>query len=443
MAFQGANLQIQRSLLNRVGNDTRYTIIDALMDARNQNNSITETDLQYSDGKKRQFKMNYYPVVCDGEGSCDDNVCDTGTTLAPKQQLFSVNRCTASKVWRLAVDDIRLVDDDYTFSDHARAQIASVLSGVRKGLAQDMAAILAANVGCQPNGAATKQLQLTDPLNGSIRPLGLWAIEQTFQDSGMASPFIVGGSDVFTWQKATQIGGLNNAGQETGRFNNANMYYDPLVEGAFADDTTGHIIAFDPQMLKFVTFSRNAGMFATNWTGLEDMDRQFKESKNGKIKGTFIDPVTGLMWDLDIRFQDCDEEHWTFQLRLEWDIFFLPDYVCNIDCVNGIYHFTTCLPAAIECPTPVEPVIVTPTVYEFTPGGTYPKYIGDLTLGGQSSTPNVTVANITQYAAALTAAMDGYNFTVSGSDIVYTGYNPISGTANNGTIVIEFEAATT
>lgn len=443
MSFQGANQQIQRNLYYRIKNDTRYEVIDAIMAAARQNSSITETDLQYSQGKKRVFKMNYYPVVCDGEGSCTDNVCDTGTALEPKQQTFEVSQCTASKVWRLNVDDIRLTDDDLTFSQHALAQIASVLGGVRKALAQDIAAILVANVGCLPDGQESKQLALTDPATGAIRPLGLWQIEQTFQDAGMASPFIVGGTDVFTWRKATAIGGLNQLGQETGRFNNGQMYYDPLIDAAFGDDTVGDILAFDPQMLKFVTFSRNAGMFATNWRGLEDMDRQFKESKNGKIKGTFIDPVTGLMWDLDIRYQDCDEEHWTFQLRLEWDIFFLPDYICNIDCVNGLYHFTTCLPTPVECSdvTPEPPV--TPTLFEWTPDVDYPLYISQLTFAGQNSNPNVTVDNINELAAALTSAVDGYTFSVSGTEIQYTGFSEKGGSMNAGTITIDFSPATT
>lgn len=443
MSFQNANQQIQKNLYNRVKADTRYQVIDALIAARIQNNSITEQDLQYSAGKKRQFKMNYYPVVCDGEGSCSDNVCDTGTVLEPKQQLFEVSRCTASKVWRLNVDDIRQTDDDLTFSAHALAQISSVLGGVRKALAQDIAAILAGNVGCLPDGQPSKQLSLTDPSSGAIRPLGLWQIEQTFEDSGMASPFIIGGTDVFTWKKATGIGGLNAAGQETGRFNNAQMWYDPLVESAFGDNTKGHVIAFDPQMLKFVTFSRNAGMFATDYKGLESMDRQFKESKNGKIKGSFIDPVSGLIWDLDIRFQDCDEEHWQFQLRLEWDIFFLPDYVCNIDCVNGLFHFTTCLPTPVECPDVPPPTPVTPTQYEWTPGDIFPKYVGQLNLAGQISNPNATVTNVTELAALLTSAIDGYTFSVSGSDIVYTGYSALSGSINNGEVEIEFIVATT
>lgn len=441
MSFQNANLQIQSNLLTRAKSDTRYKLIDALVDARRQNNTITETDLG-ANGKLRQFKMNYYPVVCDGEGSCDDSICDTGTVIAPKQLNFDVTQCTASKVYRLNIDDIRLVDGDMSFSDHAMAQIGSVLGGVRKALDQDMAAILVANVGCQPDGNPTKRLSLTDQTNGALRPLGLWTIEQTFEDAGMSSPFIIGGTDVFTWSKATQIGGLNASGQDTGRFNNAQMYYDPLVDAAFGDNTHGHVLAFDPQMLKFVTFSKNAGMFATNWTGLQDMDKQFKESKNGSIKGSFLDPVTGLIWDLNIRYVDCDEEHWTFKLRLLWDIFFLPDYVCNVDCVNGIYHFLTCLPVPVEC-SDVEPVPpATPTIYNWNPSFAYPLLMSSLTLAGQSNNPNVTVTTDAELAAALTNAISGYSFSVSGSNITYTGYSEIGGTLN-GTINIDFEPATT
>lgn len=443
MSFQNANLQILKNLYYRVKTDTRYTVIDALIAARAQNNTITESDLQFSAGKKRQLKMNYYPVVCDGEGSCDDNVCDAGSKLEPKQQLFTVSKCTSSRVFTLAVDDIRYTDDNLSFSDHALAQISSMVGSVRKALAEDMAAFLAANVGCLPNGQPTRELSLTDPTTAAIRPLGLWTIEKTFHDAGMASPFIVGGEDVFYWSKATTIGGLNNQGQETGRFNNAQMYYDPLVENAFGDSTQGHIIAFDPQMLKFVTWSKNAGMFATDMKRLQDMDRQFRESKNGKIKGTFVDPATGIMWDLDIHFEDCPDEEWRLQLRLEWDIFLLPDYICNIDCVNGIYHFTTCLNPEPECPDVTPPTPVVASTYEWTPDLEFPLLLSNLTLAGQTSQPNVTVANLTQLAAALTQAVDGYSFTVSGSDIVYTGFHAISGSANSGTVTIEFEAATT
>lgn len=443
MSFQNASQQIQRTLLNRVQNDTRYKIIDALVDARRQNNSITETDLRYSEGKQRAFKMNYYPVVCDGEGDCSDTICDPGTVLEPKQAVFNITRCTASKVYRLNVDDIREVDDDFMFSDHARAQIASVMGSVRKALAQEMIALIVANVGCMPDAQPTRQLALTDPATGAIRPLGMWQIQQAFEDAGMANPYIVGGTDVFTWGKATQIGGLNQQGQNTGAFNNDNLFYDPLVDAAFGDPTQGHILAFNPQMLRLVTFSDNAGMFATDWTGLQDMDKQFKQSKNGTIKGSILDPVTGLIWDLNIRYEDCEPEGWTFQLRLKWDIFFLPDYVCNVDCLNGIFHFTTCLPTPVECSDVTPPAPITASTYEWTPGGIFPEYFGDITLGGQTTAINATAANITEMAALLNANIAGYTFSVSGSDIVYTGFSAISGSANGGTIEIEFTKATT
>jgi len=110
--------------------------------------------------------------------------------------------------------------------------------------------------------------------------------------------------------------------------------------------------------------------------------------------------------------------------------------------VNGIYHFTTCLPTPVECSDIEPPAPVTPTVYEWNPAFTYPLLMSSLTLAGQTSNPNVTVTNDTQLAAALTSAVDGYSFSVVGSNIVYTGYNEIGGLLN-GTITIDFEPQTT
>lgn len=443
MAFQNANLQLQNNLYNRQVNDPRNRIINALVEARNES-TASELNLGYGPGKLRQVKINYYPVICDAASDCSTSVCDTPRILEPSNELFNLTRCVSSAVFGLNVDDIRQVDADLSFSDHALEQIRSVLGSVRAELADQIAALLVANAGCQPDGSASRLLNFTDPATGAIRPTGLWQIEQAFEDAGMTNPYIVGGDQVFIWQKATQIGGLNQDGQNTGAFNNNNMFYDRLVDKQYVDQTVGHVIAFDPRMVRLVTFSENAGMFATDWDGFESMDRQFRESKNGTIKGSFLDPVTGLIWDLDIRYVDCPTEQWTFQIKLRWDLWFMPDYVCNLDCVTGVFAFETCKPAEITCPTPAVPTPVTPSLFEWTPDLDYPTFIADVTLGGVSTQVNTSVANNTQLVAALNSAFAGrYSFSLVGSDIRYTGYGAISGSANNGTIEIEFQIATT
>ena len=75
------------------------------------------------------------------------------------------------------------------------------------------------------------------------------------------------------------------------------------------------------------------------------------------IEGVMADPLTGLLWDLNVNYDKCNYR-WTFQWKLEWDIFVMPPAVCDIPGVNGIFHFTTCPAVQYTCPdggTPATP----------------------------------------------------------------------------------------
>src|SRR4051812_16230259 len=100
MSFKNANQQIQRFVLNWGNLARSYEIIRALVDSRRFNSTITEKD-NGPDGKLREFKMSYIPILCDTEGSCSDSVCDSGTVVAPKQKNFLLKQCTASKVYQI------------------------------------------------------------------------------------------------------------------------------------------------------------------------------------------------------------------------------------------------------------------------------------------------------------------------------------------------------
>src|SRR5690606_31601737 len=139
-----------------------YEVLAAVLAARQFNTSITETDLQSEDGKKRQLKINYYPPVCTDEGTGQESICDAGTVVAPKQTFFEIKNVTASAVYQLNRDDIRYVDGNYSFSDHAKAAINAALPAVRRKLANDVAGLLAGNVGLLPDGNSTRLLPFLD-----------------------------------------------------------------------------------------------------------------------------------------------------------------------------------------------------------------------------------------------------------------------------------------
>lgn len=437
MSFKNANSP-KAAFIGVYGNTERnYPVITAVTNASRQNNFLSVEDGDFGrDGKFRKFKVTYYPLNCDPVGSCSTTVCDAGVVEEPKQEFYAPKGCIASKVQRLNVDDLRWVDDGgLTFSDHAKAQINAAMPGMRKELATQMAAKLATNAGLLPDGTASRRVTFANGTNGMVNPQGQWEIERAFADAGYNAPYVVGGAaDIYTWQRATAIGAANN-GINTAALGLNNLFYDPLVNDAFG--TTGpHIIAFDPAVLKFVSWSENAGIFATDWQSVEDLDKLFWQSKLGSIHGTFLDPVTRLLWDFDAKFVDCagpnNKGYFQWQLRLNWDILFMPQD-CGPFGTNGIFHFTACAPVLAPCPTgDAYPTPPTPETYEYTPGAIFPYYIGELNIAGQVTEPGVNVANITELAAIMNANSN-MTFTVSGSDITYSGLSAISGSMNGGT----------
>jgi hypothetical protein len=407
MSFKNAMQATQKSILQYAKQGRPYEVLAAVLAARQFNNSIVETDLQSEAGMKRQLKINYYAPICDDAGTGSENICDAGNKVEPKQVFFEVSKLTSSAVYQLNRDDIRYVDGGYSFSDHAKAVINAALPAVRRKLAIDVADLLVANRSLLPNGADTQMLPFLDKTNGTINPMGLWEVERIYRDAGLNNPFIVGGTDVFHWRKAVEIGGVNEKGQN---------------------------VSLDPQMLKFVSFNRNAGIFATDLQNIDAIDTVYQTGGTDYIHGVLADPLTGLLWDLNVIYDKCNYR-WTFQWKLEWDIFFMPPNVCNIPGVNGIFHFTTCAPVVYECPdgTPLEGG--TSDTFDWDTNGviTYPLFINKLEIAGQTLYPNLTVANITELKNLFNDSTNGYLFTVTGTKLLYTGYSGMSGQINDTT----------
>lgn len=431
MSFRNAMQATQKTILNYTKTGRPFEILAAVLAARQFNTTITETD-NGTNGKLRSLKINYYPPVCSDDGNCNANLCDAGIVLQPKQMYFDITRCTASAVYQLNKDDIRYVDGNYTFSDHAKAQIYSVLPTVRRKFATEVAALLVDNAGVLPDGNEDQLLPWIDKTSGAANPMGLWEIERVYRDGGLMAPFIVGGSDAFYWRKAVEIGGLNDKGQNVAQMGRTNVYYDSIINETYADSSVEHTIAFDPSMLKFVSFSDNAGIFATDLSDIDALDRIYQGGPTDYINGALVDPLTGLIWDLDVNWDKCNKR-WTFQWRLKWDIFFMPPMVCHdVQGVTGIMHFTTCAPAAVTCPTPASPTSPVDSTFSYDASAlTFPLFVHKLELGGQVTYPDEQVANAAALRTLFNANYNGITFGGSGTTISYDGFAAIAGQIND------------
>lgn len=448
MSWGNAFRYLQKNIFDYTLDTKNINTLLAVLEARRDNTTIVEADVVSEPGKKRPLKINFFAPRCEDDGECTDTVCDAGTALAPVQDWFEINQCTASAVYKLNKDDIRLVDGNYQFSDFALSSIRSVFPTVREKLSTDVAAMIVAEVGVLTDGNSSRAVSIMDASTAGMNPLGFYQIQREYQNSGYSGkmPYIIGGSvQVDNWQKSTALATVNTTiGIDMGRARPmGNLYYDQLINDTFADASQEHIISFSPDMLKFVSYSENAGIFATDVTNIRAIDAMYQRGYPSLVNGGLVDPRTGLLWDLDILFVPCDsvtgKPAWTFKWKINWDIFFMQPRVCNIPGLNSIFHFTTCLEQAPICGDNPYPSAATATTRTGDASGlTYPLVIQKIeigTLGVVFNMPNepTSVANIGELRDLLNESQGSITFAVSGSNLTYSGFTNNTLTINEGT----------
>lgn len=445
MPYSQANQLIQ-TFVPYYGNLARsWKVLDFVMDASAANNQIDMIEnsgflFNGTGGKLRQVRMNYFPVQCDVDGSCDQTLCSEGEVIEPKQALFNIDDCYATKVVRLNKNDIRQIDDNtWDFNQVARQIFASMWPQARKGLALKILTKLYGLAGVHPDGNPEKRVTVTDPATGIVNPMGMLEIEREYQDAGLESPYILGGADVYNWQRMVGIGGLNAQGQYIDRADVSRSYYDDnLTASIFADDALGgYILSVAPTAIKYVWYSENAGIFKTDMASIDDLDKIYHSGRDGFIEGVLIDPVTGLPWDLYINYSKCGQ-YWDMFIRHRFDIFVMPDQNCGLS--NGIMKWRTCPYVIAACPTGVTPSpAVTPSTFSWTPTLADLPIIANSTIAGFSAQLNQpeTITTLADLAAYMTANSQ-YTFTVNGADIEYEGVQAITATFNNADVTATF-----
>lgn len=448
MSFANANLPIQL-FVNDYGNLGRtYQAIDYVKSVSDANFKVEldPSTFLFNPGKQRQVKMTYWPILCEVDGSCDANVCDTGTEYEPKQVMFDITRCTASQVFSLAKNNIRLLDNNtWDFSQVAKMIINSALPQLRRQLATDWVDYLTTLAGLHPDGNPTHRITVTNPTNGIINPIGLNDMRREYAENGLSQPYIMGGAEVYNWLSMARIGGLNAQGQYVDQVSTQDVWWDDgLLTQTLDDSANGDwIIAIAPEVFKYVYYLENAGLFATTSPDATPaaLNTLFQRGTETLLNGVIVDPVTGVPWDFDLYFSPCGKK-WNWQLRHNWDFFVMPDVACLGQGVNGIMLYRTCPYKIAACPTgdnPSTPVAL--DTFQWDPGSIFPRTIYTSDIAGVDTVNNtpVTVTNRAELAAYMSGA-SGIAFTANGNNIEYTGYSAISASlvTNDGTVTSSF-----
>lgn len=445
-AFQD-NLQFA---LNYGNTDRTYEAIRYFVETSRANTTISMDETSFlargqrsGVGKKRQLRLVFFPILCEDTGTCEDNVCGDGERVAPQMEVFNITECTASAVYEIQADDIRLIDDEVSFTSIARNIMFSALPAFRRKLALAMITKGYSLAGYHEDGNEYhKIVNITDP-GGRINPLSLTYLNKEYADLGLRSPRILGGGDFYAWRELKNIGGLNDDGVYVNRAGNNMVYYDDNLQNTLFNDAANGdwALSIDPATFKLVTYNKNAGMFMTDLNSIDDIAQLRWRSTEGYIRGTFYDPMTGLLYDFDAKYEDCDDI-WKFQWFIEWDMFVLPNITCNEpnSLVNGIMKWRTCPIVIPNCPTgqsPSTPVTATP--FSWTPTLADLAQIYNSSINGFDTVQNEPVA-ITTLAQLATYMTNNSNivFTVNGSDIEYTGQHGIAVSFNSGAVTGTF-----
>lgn len=430
MAWTDAS-QLVLKLYTDVPTDERIRTLQAVISASEKNNVITVKDNGKGPGKKRALKLVYFAPNCNPNTSCSTSICD-GEAREPIAEDFVISNCISSETYTLDIDNVRQVDDgSFELDDYALNTLKEQMNQVRRGLNAALAAKLVTYQGKFSDNSDIKQIPFVDPQTGSLNPRGYFEIERSVQEIGMKNPYIIGGQDVFMWEKGVMIGGLNQHGQRVDALPYGNAYWDPTIEAAAGDNTKGHIFAFSANAIKLVTYVKNVGQFAnaapTTLDGFNKLSQMFRSS-DSYLRGAVVDPMTGLMYNLSIERIACTDS-FNMQVSVEWDLYNLPQMLCNIPGVTGVFHFTTCLPVEALCPSPSQPLPPAPVAYIATvETADFPMALTSVTVGASTYPIGATVNNQVQLAAALTTAIPGYHFSGSNTNqtVSFVGYQGLT-----------------
>lgn len=429
------HINVQRWIRNwALTSAIRHEFSEAVIAASRLNTTIQQSDYRNENGA-RKFTAKYFPPICELDFDCSKTICDTGTTLKASTKDYYIKQCSKSPVFAISAKELHDLDG-ITPNSYFMEMFSNALAAARKTFNIQLIAYFIANMGRFPDGSDKKVVSLFDVEKKTIDPFGNVVIATTFSNAELNQPIVIGGSQVQFVRSLLPISGQNQDGINTGGLPYSNYYYDQAVNEAFGGGE--HLIAFDPQVLKFVSYTENSGRWSTDLKGLSvtDIEGLFSQGIGKNVYfGSIIDPVTGLMWDLDVVHEPCTNGdkfgEWRFQFGLFWDVFFMPDRVCNDPSVNGIFHFTGCQIQPTVCADVTPTPVVQKSTFEWTPpADCYPKFVNTIKLGSTDFGIEANINDINDLVAALNSA-GTYQFAVDGTNVTYQGYSALNGNIND------------
>ncbi len=333
MAFtEGLCEAVQSSLIEIHGakapslSRTQTGYLDALQSAQN-NAGITKVPVDNGTGKKKQVRIKFIKRGVEDDIVEVDNTktCATDLEKEPFEDTVEITKFIGTKGMKFDEEEMRkLCEADSAYMGGViRAMINPLVTKLNKALIT----LQSANFGDfydNDNDAQTVQLLQGD--NEAPRYLGEHQIKEDFADLEVnEKPMVIGAGNLSKYASQVAIGCCNGDGVDLSRGGDLMYFRDKAVESILG---ANHFIGLVPGMVQLLTWNKYVGTY---------------RKENDKFsKGTFVDPVTGLTFDMKWQYDECLEIY-SVRFFLNYEMYFLPDnaYAAGdpMNGVNGSLHY--------------------------------------------------------------------------------------------------------
>jgi len=310
------------------------------------------------DGKNTRYAVTVRESVCDAVSDCSEIACTDAPTATSMTSCLYYDSfdCTSSKWFKAGISQLRDIGSESVMnviSGHVMDQMGKIKDSI------DAASVVAINTaaGDIASGVATKTIKLIDDTTKAPAWMVDSEIKTDFMDAGFnESPVLVGSRQVKYFADSISRAGMNNAGLNLGQIDTLNAFYDININSTNAAPTSdGNEVAFAilPQVANMITWSANAGIFASRQSsiGATQIDPLRLVNTDGStfLYTTITDPATGMVFDFDLVLDArCKEFQW--RVYAYHKLIILPLTGCKFADFNGIVKYDVCPLTATSCP---------------------------------------------------------------------------------------------
>lgn len=322
------------------------------------NGAQVQAKMIQENGKDSQYSITYAAADCTDPVDCDNFTCGGAGTEAGTLttcETFNSFDCKAMPAWmNLPIASLRDLGS-MEVMDVFAARIWDQMHKIKTAVAVEEITRICSAAGCINGDLDTRLLKLTNALGAPNFSVDS-DILADFGDAGFggATPLLLGNREALKFRKAFQAAGLDQAGLNLDRMTNFPIFYDKnIVAANCAPGTPGNgvLLAFLPGVYNLLSWSANAGMFASRntpemWDNI-DPTRLIREGAT--FSHTVVqDPASGMLFDLNIVYEPKCQK-WQYHLKTYYKGYNLPLAGCKDSCFNGIIKYDVCPDVAPTC----------------------------------------------------------------------------------------------